>query len=333
MGYLTIIGGGIHRMADHRHALRASYPVSHRARDRRHQRLLRAHDRIDVPDQTGRRQQDRDLHRRSRLLPRHAGGHPRRAGDHQHGVLHRSQGRGPRSFCKGAGGARTGRRPRHARRGCDWKFRRIPFNGEAAQGSGLPGPAVSRPRVVSAGPPEQSHAPGAARGRRARGVHRRRRPRGLVAEADPAQAGLARHDGSRRGPRGRQHPRHRGRELAGLLRRDPHRPGCLQTAREGGNDAAFALKSSPADRATASRVLFQTLVEGCDPVGPHRHAVFSAGQGVSARSDPHCQARREDQRGRARQTYRSAVGPAGEPADVWTTPGGRACASSSTSPA
>ena len=28
-----------------------------------------------------------------------------------------------------------------------------------------------------------------------------------------------------------------------------------------GNCAAFAVKSSPADRATASRVLFQTLVE------------------------------------------------------------------------
>ncbi len=139
MGYLTIIGGGVHRMADHRHALHASRPVSHRARDRRHQRLLRAHDRIDVPDQTGRRQQGRDLHRRSRLLPRHAGGHQQRAGDHQHGVLHRSQGRGPRSFCKGAGGASTGRRTRHARRRCDWKSRRIPVNGEPAQGSGLPG--------------------------------------------------------------------------------------------------------------------------------------------------------------------------------------------------
>ena len=40
--------------------------------------------------------------------------------------------------------------------------------------------------------------------------------------------------------------------------------------------AAFALKSSPSDRSTVSRVLFQTLVEGSNATVPHQHAVFPA---------------------------------------------------------
>ena len=39
-------------------------------------------------------------------------------------------------------------------------------------------------------------------------------------------------------------------------------PGVYKPRAKAGTTAAFALKSSPADRATASRVLFQTLIEG-----------------------------------------------------------------------
>ena len=53
----------------------------------------------------------------------------------------------------------------------------------------------------------------------------------------------------------------RGRKLAGMLWRDPHRPDVYKP-RECRVAAAFALKSSPSDRATVSRVLFQTLTEG-----------------------------------------------------------------------
>ena len=76
-------------------------------------------------------------------------------------------------------------------------------------------------------------------------------------------AGVARHDGAHRGAdRGGAAGRLRG-ELARMLRRDSH------VARDTGralNNAgaaeAMLVKSSPSDRATASRVVFQMLIEG-----------------------------------------------------------------------
>ena len=64
--------------------------------------------------------------------------------------------------------------------------------------------------------------------------------------------------------------------------------------------AAFAIKSSPSDRATASRVLFQTLVEGATKRVLISHAVFPARQGVSPGDPPHRVARRRDHRHRPR---------------------------------
>ena len=49
-----------------------------------------------------------------------------------------------------------------------------------------------------------------------------------------------------------------------MLRRDPDRPGVLPSLSKVGDTTAFVVKSSPSDRATASRVTFQTLMEGAD---------------------------------------------------------------------
>ncbi len=47
-----------------------------------------------------------------------------------------------------------------------------------------------------------------------------------------------------------------------------------------GDVAAFAIKSSPADRSTASRVLFQTLVRSGESIGPDFDALFPARRSV-----------------------------------------------------
>ena len=79
-------------------------------------------------------------------------------------------------------------------------------------------------------------------------------------------------------------------------------PEVYKAQPEVGESGAFVVKSSPADRATASRVLFQTLIEGAERSVRISHAVLSAGQGIPAgaqarasraasRSQPSCRAR------------------------------------------
>lgn len=64
-----------------------------------------------------------------------------------------------------------------------------------------------------------------------------------------------------------------------------------------GDVAAFAIKSSPADRSTASRVLFQTLVRSGESIGPDFDALFPARRSVPTGTHP-CGAMRRGHHGR-----------------------------------
>ena len=95
-----------------------------------------------------------------------------------------------------------------------------------------------------------------------------------------------------------------GRELAGVLRRDPHRAGLLpRPHKAGGDTTAFVVKSSPSDRATASRVTFQLLMEAADYERPHQHAVLPAGPRAATRAGGESRQPR-----RARQRHRAGHG-------------------------
>ena len=124
----------------------------------------------------------------------------------------------------------------------------------------------------------------------------RRRRRGLVGvPAEESSTPVARHDGAHRGA-GRRGAAGRGRrELAGMLRRDPDRAGLLSRPDPRGDTTAFVVKSSPSDRATASRVTFQLLIEGADravrictpyflPDRALRRALVEHGRGAASRS-------------------------------------------------
>ncbi len=144
------------------------------------------------------------------------------------------------------------------------------------------------------------------------------------AQAAARQADVARHDGAHRRPGGVATSRACCREnwleccgeiLTGPETYKPHTPA--------GDVAGFAVKSSPADRSTASRALFQTLVEGAARQRADLDAVLPARQGVPRRDSAHRQPRRRVHRHRARQPHRSAVGAARQPADVRTAARGR----------
>ena len=78
-----------------------------------------------------------------------------------------------------------------------------------------------------------------------------------------ADGRLARHDGAHRGAGRRGDAGRVRRELARVLRRDPDVVPALADARAAAAPAqAMLVKSSPSDRATASRVVFQMLIEG-----------------------------------------------------------------------
>ena len=62
-----------------------------------------------------------------------------------------------------------------------------------------------------------------------------------------------------------------------MLRRDPDVAAPLARARRRpGRAEAMLVKSSPSDRATVSRVVFQMLIEGAVTHSRHQHAVFPA---------------------------------------------------------
>ena len=100
-------------------------------------------------------------------------------------------------------------------------------------------------------------------------------------------------------------------------------PAYFPSLRHVGDTTAFVVKSSPADRATASRVTFQTLMEGVGALDSHLHAVFPAGSIASTGAHRDRAPRRQDYRGRARPKDRSAVGAPREPPDVGTAARGR----------
>ena len=154
--------------------------------------------------------------------------------------------------------------------------------------------SYQRAALVLAAPHQQPHAPRAARRRRRDRVRRRRRRRRLVGvSARGKRAAVARHDGARRGPGRRGAAGRRGRELAGVLRRDPDRARLLsRPRRRAATRRRSSIKSSPSDRATASRVTFQLLIEGADHDRPHQHAVFPAGPRAAARARERWPARR-----------------------------------------
>ena len=179
--------------------------------------------------------------------------------------------------------------------------------------------------LVPAAPAEQPHAPRAAGRRRPRRVHRRRRRRRLVAASrDEASRRVARHDGAHRGAdRGGAAGRVR-RELARMLRRDPDVAAALAArSTPAGPAEAMLVKSSPSDRATASRVVFQMLIEGAVTQHRHQHAVFPAGPRAAARAGARRAARRPRARHRAGPRHRPAAGAAGQPAHVRRAARGR----------
>ena len=146
-------------------------------------------------------------------------------------------------------------------------------------------------------------------------------------------SGVARHDGAhRRADRGGAAGRLR-RELARVLRRDPHRRRDTGRAlTHGGAAEAMLVKSSPSDRSTASRVVFQMLIEGAVTSDRHPDAVLPAGQVAAARADSRRAARRRVTRHRAREVHRSADW-CGWPAGACIASCSRAAsASSSTAP-
>ncbi len=75
-----------------------------------------------------------------------------------------------------------------------------------------------------------------------------------------------------------------------------------------GSTPAFAIASSPADRATVSRVLFQTLIEGANRSVRDFNALLPARQGVSGSIRADGGARRRDPGGAAGTAHRSALG-------------------------
>jgi cardiolipin synthase len=86
---------------------------------------------------------------------------------------------------------------------------------------------------------------------------------------------------------------------------------------------AMLVKSSPSDRATASRVVFQMLIEGAARENRHQHPLFSSGSvpppGVGPCGAEGCLRARSG----ARAIRRSTTGTTGEPADVPRTTRGR----------
>ena len=91
-----------------------------------------------------------------------------------------------------------------------------------------------------------------------------------------------------------------------------------------GDTTAFVIKSSPSDRATASRVAFQLLMEGADQQRPHQHAVLPARPRAAARARADVARRGVTvERDRAGAQHRSALGAARQPAHVGRAARGR----------
>ncbi len=114
----------------------------------------------------------------------------------------------------------------HHRRGRHRKSQPVGTPGAATAKGGLPDRVVPAAAMVFARAIEQPHSPRTAGRRRQSRVCRRRGDRRLVGVSDAqahalAQA-LARHDGAHRGAGGRCPAGGGGRELAGMLWRDPH---------------------------------------------------------------------------------------------------------------
>ena len=80
------------------------------------------------------------------------------------------------------------------------------------------------------------------------------------------------------------------------------------------------VKSSPSDRATASRVVFQMLIEGAVTSIDIQTPYFLPDRSLRRALVRCCAARRKSARHRPREVQRSATGAAGEPAHVSRTP-------------
>ena len=102
------------------------------------------------------------------------------------------------------------------------------------------------------------------------------------------------------------------------------------TAHAEGTSPAFAVKSSPADRATVSRVLFQMLVESATRSVLISTPYFLPDKAFRQAFVRTAQSRRGDRRDRAGRAHRPALGPSGEPPHVGRAAQEPACESSST---
>ena len=153
----------VHRLADLVVLFAPHIPYHIEEQHRRDQRPFRPRARVDLPDDARARQQDRDLHRRPRVLSRHARGHPRARGKRSTWSATSSrQGEIADQFVEAlCERARAGVRVTLVLDaiGSFGTFRRC---GAAAASRGLPGRALSALHVVPPGAPEQPHAPRAA---------------------------------------------------------------------------------------------------------------------------------------------------------------------------
>ena len=257
-----------------------------------------------------------------------------RPADDQHGMLHLPARRDRTAVHERDDGARAGRRRRHAgrRRHRQLLVRSVRDSRDARRR--LPGRVVSTFEVVSPFAVEQPHAP--------RAPHRRWQVAFLGgagvgdqwSKGRARQAAMARHDGAGDRAGGLIDPGRVCRKLGGVLRRDSVRPGVLSDSRRrAATRRPIVIKSSPADRATACRVVFQMLIESATQADSHQHAVLSSRQVAAPGVHRQRRTRREDRHHRARIAHRSAMGPARQPPEIQRAASCRASGSTSIAPA
>ena len=221
----------------------------------------------------------RGTDQRRALLPGDARGHPRGATIHEPRGLHLPTRRGRQPVVEAlAGRARPEWSPRRARRHRQPHMR--PRRGRpagrpdagSATISGSSGTGCTAATTAPTG--SSSSWTGAWRSSAAPAS-----PTGGEADGPRSQPGATRW----RASKGRSWPRpgRVRRELAGVLRRDPHRRQPLAAGRRRPGGEAILVKSSPADRATVSRVIFQLLI-GARATHRHHHALLPARQGAPA---------------------------------------------------
>ena len=278
------------------------------------------HHPVHLPGGAPPRQPDHVLHRRPVVLPGDARGDQQAKRSINMECYIFENGKIGRAVHRRAERARAQRRQRHHRRRRDRQLLAVGPAGRAAARGGRPHHVLPGAALVLAAPHQQPHAPRAADRRRHGRVRRRRRHRRLVdgaerrAASGPWRDTMARIEGpivaALQGVAAENWLECCGEILTG---RDyfPDLKPCGETT-------AFVVKSSPSDRATASRVTFQLLIEGADHTVRIQTPYFLPDRAFRRALVRHGEARRAAHRHRAGTPHRSAVGAPRQPADVGT---------------